>query len=248
MKTDTKPHDLKSIRKQAALNLADGAVTAGYTADRKRVLRMLDTALATELVCMLRYRRHYYTAHSLRAQAVADEFKEHARQEEEHLGKIAERISQLGGEPDLNPETATERSHAQYDDSTDLIDMIKADLIAERIAIDIYRDMIRELGNDDPTTRRMIEHILAQEEEHAHEFAGLLENVSSNGQVQPPSRIADVLPSEAPRGGAAGRAMHEPPKESRSNLARVVEVANELVPDEISESNGASHDEYIPKE
>jgi bacterioferritin len=246
MKTETKPHDLKSIRKQAARNLADGAVTAGYSADRKRVLRMLDSALATELVCMLRYRRHYYTAHSLRAQAVADEFMEHARQEEEHLGKIAKRIIQLGGEPDLNPETAAERSHAQYDDSEDLIDMIKADLIAERIAIDIYRNMIRELGNDDPTTRRMLEHILAQEEDHAHEFAGLLENTGSNSPIQLSSRIADVLPSDAPRGGATGRAMHEP--ESRSNLSRVVEIANELVPDEIRESNGASGDEYIPKE
>ena len=236
MKTETTPHDLKSIRKQAARNLQDGAVTAGYSADIKRVLHMLDSALATELVCMLRYRRHYYAAHSLRALAVAEEFDEHARQEQEHLGMIAERIGQLGGEPDFNPETAAERSHAQYDDSGDLVDMIKADLIAERIAIDTYRNMIREIGNDDPTTRRMLEHILAQEEEHAHEFAGLLEDVGGTGSSSLKSRIADVLPSDAPRGGATGRAMHKPP-ESRSNLARVVEVANELVPDEISESS-----------
>jgi bacterioferritin len=241
-------NDLKTIRKRAAEHIEDGAVTESYKPDVKRVLRMLDAALATELVCMLRYRRHYYAAHSLRAKPIADEFKEHADQEEEHLHRIAVRITQLGGEPDLNPETAVQRSHAKYDDSTDLIEMIKSDLVAERIAIDTYRANIAELGNDDPTTRRMFEHILAQEEDHAHEFAGLLENVSEERLRR--TRIRDVGPSEAARGGAEGRrhqiARGEGPS-VKSNLHQVVEVANELVPDEIREDDGAPRD-YVPKE
>jgi bacterioferritin len=238
--------DLKTIRKRASENMEDGAITEGYQPDLPHVLQMLDSALATELVCMLRYRRHYYAAHSLRAKSIADEFLEHANQEEQHMFKIAERINQLGGEPDLNPETAISRSHAEYDTHTDLIEMIKADLVAERIAIDTYRKNIIELGNEDSTTRRMFEDILAQEEEHAHEFAGLLENMGGKGRDKLASK-RDTLPSDAARGGAEGRRHQTARGEAanvKSNLRQVVEVANELVPDEISESpNGASRDE-----
>jgi bacterioferritin len=246
-----KNNDLKTMRKNAAENLEDGAITEGYRPDVDHVLKMLDSALATELVCMLRYRRHYYAAHSIRAKAIADEFLEHANQEQEHMFKIAERINQLGGEPDLNPETAIRRSHAEYDEHTELIDMIRSDLVAERIAIDSYRKNIIELGNEDSTTRRLFEEILAQEEEHAHEFAGLLENMGGKEKGGEKSRgrsARDVGASDAARGGAEGRRHQTARGEGpavKSNLHQVVEVANELVTDEIKEDDGR---EYIPKE
>lgn len=240
--------DLKTIRQRAAQNLEDGAITDGYQPDVSHVLRMLDSAMATELVCMLRYRRHYYAAHSIRAKSIAAEFLEHANQEQEHMFKLAERITQLGGEPDLNPATAVQRSHAEYDEYTDLVEMITADLVAERIAIDSYRKNIKELGNDDSTTRRLFEEILAQEEEHAHEFAGLLENLGGGkGKHSSTPASRDALLQ-----GDTGR-RHESKRgegpEVKSNMHQVVEVANELVTDDIhgTEEEDGDH-KYIPKE
>lgn len=173
--------DTATLRENAAKNIERGAVTEGYGADREKVVQLLNTALATELTCMLRYRRHYFTAAGVHSEAVAQEFLEHAKEEQEHADRIAERIVQLGGEPDLKPSRLEERSHAEYDDSTDLADMIKANLVAERIAIDSYAELVRFLGDDDPTTRRMLEDILALEEEHADELADLLERDGMRG-------------------------------------------------------------------
>jgi len=173
---DTSPlTDTRTLRERARKNIDDGAITDSYAADRKRVIRMLNDALATEYVCVLRYYRHYFMAKGMLADAVKGEFLEHAKQEQAHAHKIAERIVQLGGEPDLNPDTLTARSHAEYKEGKDLRDMVKENLIAERIAIDSYREMINYIGDRDTTTKRMLESILEQEEEHADEFADLLE-------------------------------------------------------------------------
>ncbi|HET7307581.1 MAG TPA: ferritin-like domain-containing protein [Gammaproteobacteria bacterium] len=169
--------DVKTLRDRAREHMMQGAVTAGYHADRDTVLKLLNEALATELVCTLRYKRHYFMASGIHAQGVAAEFLEHANQEQEHADRIAQRITQLGGEPDLNPDTLTHRSHAEYKEGTDLVDMIKEDLVAERIAIDSYREMANYLGKDDPTSRRLMEDILAQEEEHADDLVNLLEQI-----------------------------------------------------------------------
>lgn len=166
--------DIKAIRQRARQHIEQGAVTAGYGADREIVIRVLNEALATELVCILRYKRHFYMASGINAQSVAAEFLQHANEEQMHADQIAQRIVQLGGEPDFSPEGLATRSHSEYHAGTDLIEMIREDLIAERVAIDSYRDMINYLGNDDPTTRRMLEGILAMEEEHADDLANLL--------------------------------------------------------------------------
>lgn len=166
--------DVSTLRKQARQSLDDGAVTAGYTADRSEVLRLLNEALATEMVCVLRYRRHHFMARGINAKSIADEFLVHANEELGHADQIAERIVQLGGEPDYSPLTLLERSHAEYVEADSLVGMIREDLVAERIAIDSYRDMVRYLGTQDPTTRRMLEEILAVEEEHADELSDLL--------------------------------------------------------------------------
>ena len=163
------------LRANARRKIEEGAVTAGYAADRDQVLKMLNEALATEIVCLLRYKRHYFMATGVHAEAVAAEFLEHAVQEQAHADQIAARIVQLGGEPDFSPDTLTKRSHAEYVPGKTLIDMVKEDLIAERIAIDSYKEMIAVIGNDDTTTRRMLESILAVEEEHANDLAGLLD-------------------------------------------------------------------------
>lgn len=154
----------------AAQNLDDGAVTPGYGPWRDDLVQLLNEALATELVCVLRYKRHYFTASGQASPAIADEFLVHANEESAHADKIAERIVQLGGDPDFNPQTLRERSHAQYDEAKDLQAMVRANLVAERIAIETYRQMISLLGDKDPTTRRMLEEILADEEEHADEL------------------------------------------------------------------------------
>jgi bacterioferritin len=167
--------DIKKIRDRARKHIEDGAVTAGYRADRKTVVKLLNEALATEIVCVLRYRRHHFMAAGLNAQSVAAEFLLHANEEQGHADLIAARIVQLGGEPDFSPEGLTERSHAEYVAGEDLLEMIREDLVAERIAIDSYGEMIRYLGSDDPTTRRMLEGILAMEEEHADDLVSLLE-------------------------------------------------------------------------
>ncbi len=169
--------DIKTLRERARKHIENGALTEGYTADRETVVRLLNEALATEIVCVLRYRRHYFMATGINAQSVAQEFLQHANEEQGHADLIAQRCVQLGGEPNFSPEGLLTRSHAEYVEGSDLIDMIKEDLVAERIAIDSYRDMIRYLGNDDPTTRRMLEDILAMEEEHADDLAGLLDQL-----------------------------------------------------------------------
>ncbi len=167
--------DVKALRERARKHIEQGAVTEGYKADRETVLRLLNDAMATEIVCVLRYKRHYYMAMGIHSQTVAAEFLEHAVEEQAHADLLAERIVQLGGEPNLNPDQLSGRSHSQYVEGKDLVDMIKEDLVAERIAIDSYAEMIRYLGNDDSTTRRMLEGILAAEEEHAEDLLSLLD-------------------------------------------------------------------------
>lgn len=167
--------DRKTLRANARKSIEDGAITPTYAADRKMVIKLLNDALATEWVCVLRYYRHYFMAKGMLADAVKGEFLEHAQQELAHANRIAERIVQLGGEPDLDPDTLTARAHAEYKEGRDLREMVKEDLIAERIAIDSYREMIGFIGDSDTTTKRMLEQILEQEEEHADEFADLLD-------------------------------------------------------------------------
>ena len=167
--------DIKELRRRARSHMEQGAVTEAYRADRDTVLRILNEALATETVCVLRYKRHYYMASGIHAQAVAEEFLEHAGEEQGHADLIAERIIQLGGEPDLNPDGLLTRSHSEYVEGEGLVDMIKEDLVAERIGIDSYAEMIRYIGEDDLTTRRMLEGILATEEEHADDLRTLIQ-------------------------------------------------------------------------
>jgi bacterioferritin len=166
--------DIQTLRERARRHLDNGAVTEGYSADRETVLKLLNEALATELVCNLRYRRHFFMASGVNSESVKMEFKEHAIQEGEHADMIAERIVQLGGEPDFNPVGLTARSHAEYVEGQSLEDMIKENLVAERIAIDSYREMIQYFGEKDPTSRRLMETILAVEEEHAEDLYTLL--------------------------------------------------------------------------
>jgi bacterioferritin len=169
--------DIQTLRDRARRHIEAGPVTANYGADKATVLRLLNEALATEIVCSLRYRRHYYMAQGIAASVVAAEFLEHAKDEESHAGRFAERIVQLGGEPNFDPEGLTTRSHAQYVAGGSLAEMIREDLVAERIAIESYRDMIRYIGDGDPTTRRLIEEVLAVEEEHADDLAGMMTDV-----------------------------------------------------------------------
>jgi len=169
--------DITELRKRARKHLEEGAVTPGYKADRTVVVKLLNEALATEIVCVLRYKRHYFMASGINAQSVAQEFLQHANEEQAHADLIAQRIVQLGGEPNFSPEGLLTRSHAEYVEGDSLIGMIKEDLVAERIAIDSYREMITYLSNDDPTTRRMLEGILAMEEEHADDLVTLLQEL-----------------------------------------------------------------------
>ena len=169
--------DIKTLRERARKHIENGAVTEGYTADRETVVKLLNEALATEIVCVLRYKRHYFMASGIHAEGVAAEFLEHANDEQGHADSIAQRIVQLKGEPNFNPEGLLMRSHAEYVEGTTLTEMIKEDLVAERIAIDSYRDMITYFGNDDPTSRRLLESILAVEEEHADDLVNLLETM-----------------------------------------------------------------------
>jgi bacterioferritin len=173
--------DIKEIRKRARQHIDKGAVTDGYKADLETVLRLLNEALATEIVCVLRYKRHQFMAHGLNAQSVADEFAEHAGEEQGHADRIAERITQLGGDPNFNPEGLLTRSHSEYQEGESLVDMIKEDLVAERIAIESYSEMIRYFGNNDPTTRRLMEEIMANEEEHAEDMRTLIQHLGKEG-------------------------------------------------------------------
>jgi bacterioferritin len=170
--------DIKTLRKRAREHIELGAVTPGYKAKRETVNKILNEALATEIVCVLRYRRHHFMASGIHAQSVAQEFMTHATEEQAHADQIAARIVQLGGAPNFSPEGMLTRSHAEYVEGDSLIDMIKENLVAERIAIDSYREMITYLGSDDPTTRRMLEGILAMEEEHAEDLSTLLQDLS----------------------------------------------------------------------
>ena len=172
--------DIKAIRNRARKHIENGAVTEGYTADRSTVINILNEALATELVCVLRYKRHYFMASGINSQPVADEFLQHANEEQQHADQIAERIVQLGGEPNFSPEGLAGRSHSEYVEGNTLRDMIKEDLIAERIAIDSYREIVEYLGNKDPTTRRILEGILAMEEEHADDLASMLDQLGQD--------------------------------------------------------------------
>ena len=169
--------DVKTLRERARQHIEQGAVTAGYNADRETVLKLLNEALATEIVCTLRYKRHYYMADGLNASIAADEFLEHAQQEQQHADWLAERIVQLGGAPNFSPEGLQSRAHAEYVEGETLKEMVKEDLIAQRIAIDSYREIATYLGDKDPTTRRIMEEILAQEEEHADDMASILESL-----------------------------------------------------------------------
>jgi bacterioferritin len=169
--------DIQTIRARARRHLEDGAVTENYGADKVLVIRLLNEALATEIVCTLRYRRHYFMAKGPASAAIAAEFLEHAKEEQDHADRIAERIVQLGGEPDFSPDGLSARAHAEYVEGDSLFDMIREDLVAERVAIESYRDMIGYLGDGDTTTRRLLEEILAAEEEHADDLLTLIEEL-----------------------------------------------------------------------
>ncbi len=169
--------DIEEIRRRAREKMEDGAVTAGYQADREKVIEVLNEVLATETVCTLRYKSHYYMAKGVHAPGIEDEFLEHANEEQGHADRVAKRIAELGGTPNLNPVGLAERSHAEYGKGETLNEMIQEDLIAERIAIATYSEIVRWLGNDDPTTRRMMEELLATEEEHADDMAKLLTRI-----------------------------------------------------------------------
>ena len=187
--------EVAEIRRQARKQIEDGAVTQAYAADREEVLKLLNEALATEIVCVLRYRRHYFMARGIHSQAVADEFLAHSNEEQGHADQIAERIVQLGGEPNFSPDGLVARSHAEYVEGTTLSDMIKEDLVAERIAIDSYRDFIQYLGDQDPTTRRLMEGIIAVEEEHADDLADLLQVVPPQAPSELPTREPTMSPA-----------------------------------------------------
>jgi bacterioferritin len=169
--------DIKELRRRARQHIEKGAVTEGYKVDRDTALKLLNEALATEIVCVLRYKRHYYAATGLNSEGVKAEFLEHAGEEQQHADQISERITQLGGEPNLNPEGMLTRSHSEYVEGETLVEMIKEDLVAERIAIESYSEMIRFFGDGDPTSRRLMEEIQAKEEEHANDLADLLKRM-----------------------------------------------------------------------
>ncbi|HWE27528.1 MAG TPA: ferritin-like domain-containing protein [Polyangia bacterium] len=169
--------DITELRKRARKHIEEGAVTEGYKVDRETALKLLNEALATEIVCVLRYKRHYYMATGIHSEGVKAEFLEHATDEQRHADQIAERITELGGEPNLNPEGLLRRSHSEYVEGESLVEMLKEDLVAERIAVESYSEMIRFFGDGDPTSRRMMEEILAKEEEHANDLRDLLRRV-----------------------------------------------------------------------
>jgi len=169
--------DIQNLRDRARKHIEDGAITDNYRGNRPEIIRLFNEALATEIVCTLRYKRHYFTAIGLAAKSIAAEFAEHAKEETEHADLLAARIVQLGGEPNFNPEGLAERSHAEYKEGTTITDMIKEDLIAERIAIESYSEVIRYIGDSDPTSRRVLETVLAAEEEHAEDLSSMLKHL-----------------------------------------------------------------------
>jgi bacterioferritin len=186
---------IEKIRERARQHITEGAVTDDYKLDRKQAIAILNEALATEIVCVLRYSFHYFMATGIHSQSVKEEFKEHAAEEQEHASRIAERIKQLGGKPEMNPAILADRSHSEYREGNTLADMIREDLIAERIAVETYREIIKFFGDRDPTTRIMMEDILSKEEEHADDMADLLFAVEpSTGQGTRPLYFADEVP------------------------------------------------------
>jgi bacterioferritin len=176
--------DVQELRRRARQHIDEGAVTDAYRADRDTVIKILNEALATEIVCVLRYKRHYFMAQGIHSDPIAQEFLTHANEEQGHADQIAGRIVQLGGSPNFNPEGLLSRSHSEYVEGLTLVDMIKEDLVAERVAIDSYTEMIRYLGDDDYTTRRMLETILAVEEEHADDLANFLADLDKDWKTR----------------------------------------------------------------
>jgi len=172
--------DVQELRRRARQHIEEGAVTGAYRGDRDTVVKLLNEALATEIVCVLRYKRHYYAATGIHSEGVKAEFLEHATEEQMHADQIAERITQLGGEPNLSPEGMLTRSHSEYVEGETLVEMIKENLVAERIAIESYSEMIRFFGDGDPTSRRLMEEILAKEEEHANDLRDLLQRMDAH--------------------------------------------------------------------
>lgn len=177
--------DTATLRERARRQTEDGVVTQNYGADREVVLKLLNAALATEIVCSLRYKRHYFTAKGLTTTSIAAEFLAHAKEEEDHADRFAERITQLGGEPDFSPDTLTARSHAEYVAGSTLLDMLKEDLVAERIAIESYREIVQYLGDSDPTTRRLFEEVLEVEEDHADELLDFIDQLGNSEGTKP---------------------------------------------------------------
>lgn len=199
--------NIEDIRARARRQIENGPITKDYTLDREQAIRILNEALATELVCVLRYKFHYFMATGIHSAAVAEEFLEHAQEEQEHADRIARRIKQLGGKPQMHPAVIAQESHSEYREGTSLADMLREDLVAERIAIETYREIIKYFGEQDPTSRLMIEEILTKEEEHADELADLLFAVepSSNGD---PQRL--YFDDEIPSKGQAAQTVRQP--------------------------------------
>jgi len=180
--------DVKELRRRARQHIEEGAVTEGYRGNRETVIKLLNEALATEIVCVLRYKRHYFMAKGIHSDPIAEEFLQHANDEQGHADQISERIVQLGGSPNLNPEGMLSRAHSEYVEGQTLLDMIKEDLVAERIAIDSYTEMIRYVGENYITTRRMLESILAVEEEHADDMASFLADMDKDWKTRERTR------------------------------------------------------------
>jgi len=196
--------DLEAIRTRARQKIEDGPVTTNYPLDREQVIDILNEALATEIVCVLRYQFHYFMATGIHSAAVAEEFLEHATEEQQHANMIAERIKQLGGKPQMNPAVVAQMSHTEYKEGTSLVDMIREDLVAERVAIETYREIINYFGDKDSTSRVMMERILAKEEEHADELADLLFAV----EVDPSTQMRQLyFKDEVPGESGAGQAV-----------------------------------------
>jgi bacterioferritin len=172
--------DIEELRRRARQHIESGAVTDQYRGNRETVIKILNEALATEIVCVLRYKRHYFMAQGIHADPIATEFLQHANEEQGHADQLAARIVQLGGSPNFSPDGLLSRSHSEYVEGHTLLDMIKEDLVAERVAIDSYTEMIRYIGDDDITTRRMLEGILAVEEEHADDLASFLADIEKD--------------------------------------------------------------------
>jgi bacterioferritin len=201
---------IREIRERARQQIESGAITQDYRLDRDQAVGILNEALATELVCVLRYRFHYFMASGIHSQAVKEEFKEHAEEEQEHADRIAERIKQLGGKPRMNPAEISGLSHSEYKEGTSLTDMIREDLIAERIAIESYREMIRFFGEQDPTSRRMLEEILSKEEEHADELTDLL--FAQESKTVEPARQAPAQSTSFLEGAGSPATPGHPPR------------------------------------